>query len=490
VSCATAVLPEPRIVLDEVVARLRPTRVIGEVSGVVVTSVTFDHRTVSPGALHCCLPGDHVDGHDFASAARRAGAVAFVCERPLEADAARAVQLIVGPGRARPAMALAACVLWNDPASSLRTVGVTGTNGKTTTTYMLRSVFEQHGWPTAVVGTLGGARTTPEAPELQRALAYARDSNRSAVALEASSHALAQHRLDGYRHDVAVFTNLSQDHLDYHGTMEAYFAAKARLFTPEHAKTAVVNADDSFGRRLLETVAIPVSAFSLAQAEDLLVGLEESRFSLDGVSVRVRPGGEINVRNALAAAAAARALGVPSSTIGAGLSRSEGPSGRLEVVPNSLGVTIIVDFAHTPAGLTEILGAARVEAGKRDGKVVVVFGCGGDRDRAKRPLMGSIASHLADVAVITSDNPRSEDPVAIIEQVRAGCDGTAGLVIEADRRRAIAAGLESVESGDVVIVAGKGHESHQQIGDHLVEFNDRVVIAEELARRSASGALS
>ena len=286
--------------------RLRPGLVIGDTGSITVTSVTYDHRDVRPGALHCCLPGAHVDGHDFAGQAGRAGAVAFVCERPLGSEVAAAVQLIVGTGGARPAMALAACALWDDPASSLRTVGVTGTNGKTTTTYFLRSVFEEHGWPTTVIGTLGGPRTTPEAPDLQRALARARDSRRAAVALEVTSHALAQHRLDGYRHDVAVFTNLSQDHLDYHGSMEAYFATKAQLFTSEHASRAVVNADDPYGQKLLATVAIPARPFSIAEAEDLEVGLQESRFRLDGAPVRVRPGGEINVRNALAAAAAAQ----------------------------------------------------------------------------------------------------------------------------------------------------------------------------------------
>ena len=489
-SGAAAGHPGPHVPLEAVVARLAPARIIGDFAGVVVTSVTYDHRSVGPGALHCCLPGDHVDGHDFAPAARRAGAVAFVCERPLQAEAAGAVQLVVGPAGARPAMALAACALWNDPASSLRTVGVTGTNGKTTTTYFLRSVFEAHGWATSVIGTLGGPRTTPEAPELQRALAHARDSQRPAVALEVSSHALVQHRLDGYRHDVAVFTNLSQDHLDYHGTMEAYFAAKAVLFTPEHARRAVVNADDPFGRRLIEGASIPTSVFSLAQADELHVGLEESRFRLDGAAVRVRPGGEINVSNALGAAAAARALGVPPSTIAAGLSLATGPAGRLEPVPNDIGATIVVDYAHTPQGLAEILHTARVEADARGGRVIVVFGCGGDRDRGKRPAMGSIATHLADVAVLTSDNPRSEDPVAIIDEVRAGCDGTARLVVETDRRNAIAAGLESAGAGDVVIVAGKGHETVQQARGKSIEFNDRAVIAEELARLGAEGARS
>jgi UDP-N-acetylmuramoyl-L-alanyl-D-glutamate--2,6-diaminopimelate ligase len=487
-SGAEAALSGPKVPLAEVVERLRPERVIGDVAGIVVSSVTYDHRTATPGALHCCLPGANVDGHEFAPAARRAGAVAFVCERPLEAEAATAVQLVVGAAGARPAMAQAACVLWGDPASSLITVGVTGTNGKTTTTYYLRAVFEAHGWPTSVIGTLGGARTTPEAPDLQRALAHARDSEHACVALEVTSHALVQHRLDGYRHDVAVFTNLSQDHLDYHGSMEAYFAAKAGLFTPEHASQAVVNVDDPFGRRLFEAAAIPMRAFSIAEADELGVGLRESRFRLAGEPVRLRPGGEINVRNALSAAAAARLLGVPAATIAVGLSAAVSPSGRLEEVPNDLGATVIVDFAHTPVGLSEVLHAARAEAETSGGRVFVVFGCGGDRDRAKRLLMGSVASRLADVAVLTSDNPRSEDPLAILESVQAGCDGSALVVSEPDRRHAIAAALSSAGAGDVVIVAGKGHESVQQIGDQSIEFNDRVVILEELARLGAEAA--
>jgi UDP-N-acetylmuramoyl-L-alanyl-D-glutamate--2,6-diaminopimelate ligase len=478
----------PAVPLESVVARLRPGRVVGDVSGIVVTSVTYDHRRVQPGALHCCLPGEHVDGHEFASAAARAGAVGLVCERPLGGEAAKVVQLVVGPAGARPAMALAACVLWNDPASSLTTVGVTGTNGKTTTTYFLRSVFEQHGWPTAVIGTLGGPRTTPEAPELQRALAHARDSRRCAVALEVTSHALVQHRTDGYCHDVAVFTNLSQDHLDYHRSMEDYFAAKAILFTPEHARQAVVNAEDPFGRRLLETAEIPVHPYSLAQAEELRVDLRESHFRLEDVPVTLRPGGEINVRNALAAAAAARVLGVSAATIAAGLSCAYSPSGRLEVVPNDLGATVVVDYAHTPAALEEILRAARVETESSGARVIVVFGCGGDRDRTKRPIMGSIATQRADITVLTSDNPRSEDPSAIIDEIGSGCDPAAQVVVEVDRRRAIAKALELAGAGDVLIVAGKGHESLQEIGDRSVAFNDRAVIAEELARMTLKGA--
>jgi UDP-N-acetylmuramoyl-L-alanyl-D-glutamate--2,6-diaminopimelate ligase len=231
-----------------------------------------------------------------------------------------------------------------------------------------------------------------------------------------------------------------------------------------------------------------VRTFSIAQAEQLQVGLEESRFRLEGKPVRVRPGGEINVRNAIGAAAAARVLGVPAATIAAGLSAAVGPSGRLEVVANTIGAEIIVDYAHTPVGLAEILRAARTEVEARTGKLIVVFGCGGDRDREKRAMMGSVATHFSDVAVLTSDNPRSEDPLAIIKEVRAGCDGPAQLVVEVDRRRAIADALGAAGPGDVVIVAGKGHETVQEIGDRTVEFSDRSVIAEELARMSAEKA--
>ena len=478
----------PKVPLEAFVARLGPARIIGEVSGVVVTSVTYDHRRTGPGALHCCLPGDHFDGHDFASVARRAGAVAFVCEHPLGAEAGGAVQLVVGPAGGRR----------GDGSCRVRPVGrprlvASDCRGDRHQRQDDDDVLPPLGLRVARLADVGdrdarGPRTTPEAPELQRALAHARDSGHSAVALEVSSHALAQHRLDGYRHDVGVFTNLSQDHLDYHGSMEAYFEAKAQLFTPEHATRAVVNADDPFGRRLVDAGAIPMSVFSLSQAEELEVGLEESHFRLGGEPVRVRPGGEINVRNALAAAAAARELGVPLSAVAAGLSVATGPPGRLEAVPNDIGATIVVDYAHTPQGLEEILRAARLEAEPGGGRVIVVFGCGGERDRGKRPVMGSVATRLADLAVLTSDNPRSEDPIAIIDEVRAGCDGTARLVVEPDRRQAIAVALGSAGAGDVVIVAGKGHETVQQIGDRSIEFDDRVVTTEELERLRAEGA--
>jgi len=450
-----------------------------------IRSVEFDSRRVEAGSLFCCLPGTHADGHNFAAEAVGRGATAILCERLLDLEV---TQVRVAPGALRPSMATVAAAFYGHPSRALRMVGVTGTNGKTTVTHLVRAVLEHAGIPTGLIGTLAGERTTPESPDLQRRLAEFRDEGRQAVALEVSSHALAQHRLDGYRHNVAVFTNLSQDHLDYHGTMEAYFATKELLFRPEHAVQAVVNLDDEFGRRLLQGAAIPMGTFSLDQADGLEVGLLESRFRLEGEPVHLRLGGKINVKNALAAAAAARVLGVPASTIAAGLSAAEGPAGRLEAVPNSLGAKVVVDYAHTPAGLSEILQAARAEAAGNAGRVIVVFGCGGDRDRDKRPMMGSIATHYSDIAVLTSDNPRNEDPLGIIEQVVSGCDGNAQLVIEPDRRLAIAEALGAARTGDVVVVAGKGHENHQEIGGVSIEFSDREVITEELAALARKGA--
>jgi UDP-N-acetylmuramoyl-L-alanyl-D-glutamate--2,6-diaminopimelate ligase len=467
-----------------VITRVRPQSVLGEAEGVFVRDVQFDHRNVRPrngaGDLFCCVPGGLRDGHTFADDALRAGALAFVCEQPLEGTAQRAPQLVVGVGRSRAAMAEAACTVHHDPAAKLRTVGVTGTNGKTTTTFLLRSVLEAEGWPTTIIGTLGGARTTPEAPDLQRQFGAAVTAGSRAVALEVTSHALVQHRVDGYSHDVAVFTNLSQDHLDYHGTMERYFEAKASLFTPEHARTGVVNADDPYGERLLEQAGIPVTAFRLADAAELEMDLDASRFVLDGHRVHLHLTGEPNVRNALAAAAAARALGASPASVAAGLSEAAGVPGRFESVDNDLGVTVVVDYAHTPSALHEALAAIRRLAG--EGRLIVVFGAGGDRDREKRPLMGRAATAAADVVVLTSDNPRHEDPLAIMAEVERGTDGGAEVHLEPDRRAAIRLGLGMAQPGDVLVVAGKGHETTQQIGDDLREFDDRVVVRDEAAR--------
>ena len=474
--------------LGRLIERVQPLAVLGEPAGVEITAVVTDHRDVVPGALFCCLPGLRHDGHAFAAEAAHAGAAAFVCERSLAPLGEFGVQLVVGPGGARPAAALAAAAFYDDPARALRSVGVTGTNGKTTTTHLVRSILECHGWRCGTIGTLSGARTTPEAPALQGALAELVESGARACAVEVSSHALAQHRVEGIVFDVAVFTNLTQDHLDYHGSMEAYFEAKATLFTPAHAHAAVVSADDPYGRRLLERPLIETVSFSLEDVRDLEVGLAASTFRLGGRRIRLPLGGVFNVANALAAAACARLLGVGVDAIVAGLEGAEPVPGRFETLRTSDGIAVVVDYAHTPAGLEEALRAARVGAENEGApralgtpRVIAVFGCGGERDRGKRPQMGAIATRLADWTIITSDNPRGEDPALIAAEVRAGADA-ARCTVELDRRRAIGDALEAARPGDVVVVAGKGHETTQQVGTRALAFDDRAVVRAELAR--------
>jgi len=445
-----------------------------------IVAVTATSQAVVPGSLFCCIRGRAADGHDFAPAAVAGGAVALLCERPVEG--VTVPQAVVADSR--PAMARAAAAVHGHPSRRVAVVGVTGTNGKTTTTHLLRAVLQADGRRAEVIGTLSGARTTPEATELQAALAGAADRGADAVALEVSSHALAQHRVDAVWFSVAVFTNLSPEHLDFHDGMDDYFAAKAGLFDPERARVAVVNADDPWGRRLLAAARLPTRTFSLADAAGLELGPDGARFRWDGHPVWLRPGGTFNVANALAAAAAARELDVPAGAVAAGLSSAGVVPGRFESVDRGQPFRVLVDYAHTPAGLEACLRAAR-ELAAEGGRVLVVFGCGGDRDRAKRPLMGAIASRLADRTVVTSDNPRSEDPRAIVDDVLAGVERPATVVVEPDRRAAIALALADAGAGDVVVVAGKGHET-TQVGAHgVVAFDDRVVAAEELDRLGA-----
>ncbi|HVF13844.1 MAG TPA: UDP-N-acetylmuramoyl-L-alanyl-D-glutamate--2,6-diaminopimelate ligase, partial [Acidimicrobiales bacterium] len=479
-------------------------------AGTDIVAITATSQTVLPGSLFCCVQGRTTDGHRFAPAAVAAGAVALLCERPLDtAVLGREVpQAVVADGRA--AMARAAAALHNHPSRRVAVVGVTGTNGKTTTTHLLKAILEADGRGTEVIGTLSGPRTTPEATELQAALDGAADRGMAAVALEVSSHALALHRVDGIWFSVAVFTNLSPEHLDFHGGMDDYFAAKAGLFSPERAGVAVVNADDPWGRRLLAAARLPTRTFSLADAVGLDLGPDGARFRWDGRPVWLRSGGTFNVANALAAATAARELDVPAAAVADGLSSAGAVPGRLETVDRGQPFRVLVDYAHTPAGLEACLRAARQMVGRAAGaampagtpgagsgsgsgsgpgpgagaagRVLVVFGCGGDRDHAKRPLMGGIASRLADMAVLTSDNPRSEDPAAIAAAVLSGVDHQGVVVVEPDRRAAIGLALSSARPGDVVVLAGKGHETTQVTGDRVVAFDDRVVAAEELAR--------
>jgi UDP-N-acetylmuramoyl-L-alanyl-D-glutamate--2,6-diaminopimelate ligase len=334
---------------------------------------------------------------------------------------------------------------------------------------------------TDVIGTLQGARTTPEAPELQERLARARDEGRRAIAMEVSSHALAQHRVDGTRFAAAVFTNLSADHLDYHRTMEEYFRAKARLFEPMFTDVAVIDTDSTYGRLLADSVQLPVVVRSGASTVDVeSVGLAETTFRWRDEVVHMPLGGRFNVANAALAADTTAALDVAPATIAAALATVVPVPGRFERIDEGQRFTVVVDYAHTPDGLARVLAAAREVAD--GGRVIVVFGCGGDRDAAKRPMMGAEAEAGADIAIVTSDNPRHEDPQVIVDAILRGMN-TRPFVVELDRRRAIAMAFEAAHDGDVVVIAGKGHETTQQIGDTIIPFDDRDVARATLHER-------
>jgi UDP-N-acetylmuramoyl-L-alanyl-D-glutamate--2,6-diaminopimelate ligase len=441
---------------------------------VEVAGISLDSRSARHGDLFCAVRGGEVDGHAFAADAVAAGAAAVLVDHRLGLGVP---ELVVADTRA--AMGPLAATLWGDPSQRLTVVGITGTNGKTTTSYLLASILEHAGWVTGILGTLTGRFTTPEAPALQAHLAGLVAAGKRAVAMEVSSHALAMHRVDGTRFAVAVFTNLGRDHLDFHGTIERYFAAKAILFTSGLAERGVVNVDDLHGRQLVDVATIPITPYSSEDARGLRVGAVSSMFSWRGREVHLPLGGRFNVVNAIAAATTAAVLGVDEATIAAGLSEAPPVPGRMESIDAGQPYRVVVDFAHTPDALAGLLDEVRETAG---GRVIVVFGCGGDRDREKRPLMGRAAAERADLVVLTSDNPRSEAPGAIIDAIAAGVDAAhrGMLVIEPDRRAAIAHALDAAQPGDVVVVAGKGHETTQTVAGESRPFDDRVVARELL----------
>ncbi len=450
----------------------------GDAEAIDIADVTHDSASVRLGSLFCCVPGAHRDGHDFAAGAVAAGAVALLVERPVDLDPSSSVPQVVVPD-ARAAMAPLAAEVHGRPSRTLHVVGVTGTNGKTTTTYLLRAVLEAGGRPTGVLGTMSGSRTTPEAPDLQRTLATFVEEGKVAAAIEVSSMGLVQRRVDATWFSVAIFTNLSQDHLDDHGTMAAYFEAKASLFTPERTAVGVVNADDEHGRILLDRAPVRMRPYTMADAADLELGVGSSTFRWDGVRVRLPLDGAYNVSNALAAATAARELGVTADQVAEGLSSVGVVAGHGEAVDAGQDFRVVVDYAHTPMALTAVLQAARQAAGER-GRVLAVFGCGGHRDPSKRGPMGWAASCEADVVVVTSDNPRDEDPDAIIAAVVDGATGGAQVLVDGDRRAAIATAFSRASAGDVVVIAGKGHETGQAVGDRVLPFDDRAVALELL----------
>jgi UDP-N-acetylmuramoyl-L-alanyl-D-glutamate--2,6-diaminopimelate ligase len=442
--------------LDRLIAALDPTDIVHPAT-VEIDDLAYDPRSVTPQSLFFCIPGSSVDGHELAAEAVAAGAVALVVERPLELDVP---QLVVR--RVRDAMPAAANAFFGDPSRELDVAGVTGTNGKTTTAFLLASILaadgRRPGLLTNIERRVGGElRTTglntPESIDLQRLFREMVEAGDRSCAMEATSIAAVKGRLAGTRFAVLVFTNLSQDHLDFHGTMEAYFAAKRGLF--EQAERAVVNVGDEWGRRLAAELK-PARTF---RPDDDLGGFE----------LKLR--GAFNHANALGAIWAGRELGIGEEAIGAGISALAGVPGRFESVDAGQPFSVIVDYAHTPGSLENVLHAAR-ELGNR---VIVVFGAGGDRDRKKRPLMGDVAAALADRAIVTTDNPRSEDPAAIAAEVAAG-----RLEIVLDRRQAIETALGAAGEGDVVVIAGKGADTEIEIAGGSVPFDDRVVARELL----------
>jgi UDP-N-acetylmuramoyl-L-alanyl-D-glutamate--2,6-diaminopimelate ligase len=461
--------------------------VIGsDAPAVDVTALAYDNRLVTPGTLFFCVPGFTRDGHDFADDAIARGAVALVVQRPLHRGVP---EVLVDDVRA--AMAPAAAALAGDPTARLTTVGITGTNGKTTTAFLVRALLEAGGRSTGLLGTVtaivGGeqhavARTTPEAIDLQRTFADMLAAGDEAVVMEVSSHALALHRADAIHWSAAVFTNLTQDHLDFHADMEDYFLAKRRLFEtgPE---IAIVNVDDPYGARLAadfpDAIRIGLDAPDAQVRATAIEGdAGGSSFTVDRLALRTALPGRFNVLNALGAVVVARELGVDDAAIARGLADAGRVPGRFEPVEEGQPFAVIVDYSHTPDSLENALRAAREIA---DGRVIAVFGAGGDRDRAKRPLMGAAAAGGADVAIITSDNPRNEDPEAIIAAVAEGAPQAQQI---ADRREAIERAVALARPGDVVVVAGKGHEQGQEFeGGRNVPFDDVTVAREALRAR-------
>ncbi len=487
---------------------LKPFRVLGteevqdRLERIEITGVTFDSRQAGPGTLFVCIPGFQVDGHDFAQRAVSQGAVALVVERPIEDVPSDVVQIQVDDCRAR--LGLIAARLYGYPASRLATVGITGTNGKTSTAFLCEAVLEKAGQAPGLIGTIRAKvgeqersvkNTTPEASDLQELLKDMFDAGNRSVVMEVSSHALSLHRVAGICFDVAVFTNLSQDHLDFHADMEDYFRTKKKLFnglgldwSRSAPPYAVLNLDDARTADILKDLKVPYITYGFSEdahvrATDLEFSPEGSRFTvktpIGDARVHLRLAGAFNVSNALAAIGVGLARRVDLEVAVEALAELEGVPGRFELVREGQDFTVLVDYAHTPDGLENVLAAAREVTA---GRLICVFGCGGDRDATKRAPMGAIAARYADQVFLTSDNPRSEDPMSILNQVEVGLvgeDTELDYIKDVDRAAAIAGAVASAKPGDTVVIAGKGHERVQIFADHQVVFDDR-----EVARRA------
>jgi UDP-N-acetylmuramoyl-L-alanyl-D-glutamate--2,6-diaminopimelate ligase len=486
----------------------------GDVHGdgaIRVTGITHDSHQVRPGDVYVARPGERTHGIRFVDAAMQSGATTVLTDQPsLDAarDAGAACVVVVDDVRA--AAGPAAAVVYDHPADAMNVVGITGTNGKTTTSYLVESGLRADGRTTGLVGTVEtrvaadvvhSVRTTPESTDLQALFAAMREHGVDAVAMEVSSHALALDRVAGTTFDVAAFTNLSQDHLDFHTDMASYFAAKARLFRPDMSRRAVVMVDDEWGRRLAREATVPVVTVGATDADWVVTSqrsdagggtVELTSPDGSGHVVDVAIAGRFNLRNAALAYVVLLETGVSAASARAGIAALRAVPGRMERVDGGQPFVALVDYAHTPDAVTTLLAEARVLAQQHHGRVVVVLGCGGDRDRGKRPLMGAAAVDGADVAVFTNDNPRSEDPRAILDAMVAGArdaGSAADIVVEPDRRAAIALAVATARAGDVVVIAGKGHEQGQEIGDAVLPFDDREVLRDALRSHGFAAAV-
>mgnify|MGYP002614732349 FL=1 len=457
-----------------------------------ITGIAYDSRNVLPGNVFVCIKGFETDGHKYAASAVENGAALIIAEDKINVNVP-----VIYVKDSRKTIAQMAAQFYGNPSEKFRLVGVTGTNGKTTITYLLKSILDEAGKRVGVIGTnqniIGDkvlitqstTPTTPNALELQQLFAEMAQSEAEYVVMEVSSHALELDRVYGCRFDVGIFTNLTQDHLDFHKTMENYYKAKAKLFTM--CKKGVVNSDDEYGMRIANEASCEIIKAGLEdgcdlKAENIKITSRGTDFDMiykgEKYPVNLRIPGKFSVYNAICAAGAAIELGIDIATIQKGLAAAAGVLGRVEVVPTDTDYTVIIDYAHTPDGLENIINCVQ---GFAQGRVITVFGCGGDRDSTKRPIMGEIAGRLSDFSIITSDNPRTENPQKIVDQIEDGMKKTDGKYIcITDRREAIGYALDNAKAGDVIILAGKGQETYQIIGKEKFDFDERVEVYSHL----------
>ena len=465
--------------LNEILKNVRNSdfELLGEINDVEVHGLSYDSRLINSGDLFFCFKGEKKDSHDFVYDAIKGGASALVVERKIDIDFPQVIS-----SSSRKMMSEIAEIFYEFPSREITTVGVTGTNGKTTTVNILSAIAKAAGEKTETIGTLTGQLTTPEAPDLQRQIRDSIGNGVSFLAMEVSSHALLQNRISRMTYDAAIFTNLSLDHLDYHGDMESYYKAKSSLFSPTHSKLAVINADNQFGKRLMNEVEIPQVSFSLNDVDIVERTLIKTTFRWKGQIIDLKLPGVFNLENALAAAVTAEALGFNREVIAKGLESAKGTPGRFELLTHSDEEPyIIVDYCHTPDGLEKIL--LSINELLPGARTHIVFGCGGDRDTSKRAQMGMISETHATNVYLTSDNPRSENQMVIINDILAGIHDTEPVYVNPDRREAIFHAVTTANQDDVVLIAGKGCEPYQEISGTLHPFLDSDVGQEALEAR-------